>query len=225
MSASSSARVCIVTFEIIGPFTNGGVATIMTGLAEALSAHDIDVTVLYTRGDSVDDTTMEYWVRHYASRGIKVVPLRRRDIPFVEGPASGPEMWERYGVYHWLKQQEFDVVHLNDSFSYGFYCVAAKRLGVAFHNTDFWLGVHGPAAWVAEANKDFLSDVLFSAASFAEAVTFRFVDMLWSASRYIQNWLRSNGFGITEDSRLLTYILPSAGFAPNSNPASDIGSA
>jgi hypothetical protein len=45
---ASRLRVCIMTFELLGFWRNGGIGTVSTGLAELLASAGHDVTVAYT---------------------------------------------------------------------------------------------------------------------------------------------------------------------------------
>ena len=47
---SRKLRVCIASFDFVGPVRNGGVGTAFTSLAEALAAAGHEVTLLYVSG-------------------------------------------------------------------------------------------------------------------------------------------------------------------------------
>ena len=48
-------RVCVASYEVVGPTKNGGIGTAATSMAELLGAAGHDVTLLYTGWQALDD--------------------------------------------------------------------------------------------------------------------------------------------------------------------------
>ena len=126
-------RVCIVSNGILGPIRNGGISTLYMGLAETLVEAGHDVTYLYTAGDYTEERPVDEWVEHYRGRGIRLVPLpepRQRVV-------NSYNMRTAYATFLWLEQNDdFDVIHFHEWQGHGYYCLVAKRQGLAFAQDD-----------------------------------------------------------------------------------------
>ncbi len=201
--------ICIVTFEAIGFWRNGGIATVSTGLAELLSAAGHRVTLALTRSDTLTPEDFETASVRYVEQGIEIVAISRSRVAPLEGPIADFTAWERYAVYDWLKTRRFDVVHSSEHLGEVFYCLAAKKLGVAFETTHFWVGCHGPSAWVIEANEELARDAFWIWTDAAERFVLREADLVWTPSRYLLGWMTARGFDLPLD-RLYqqTYFIP-----------------
>jgi glycosyltransferase involved in cell wall biosynthesis len=191
-------RICIVTFELLGFWKNGGIGTVSTGLAELLAAAGHNVTVAYTRSDMLTPAEFEIASRRYTAQGITIVPIRRGNLPPLTGPLEGFTGWERYGVYQWLIGQLFDVVHGSEHLGELFYCITAKSIGLAFHNTQFWIGCHGSTQWVLDASNEFVTEPFWIWADAAEQAVICGADLLWVPSRYLISWMRREGFELPD---------------------------
>lgn len=193
-------KICIVTFELVGLWKNGGIGTVSTGLAELLAAAGHAVTVAYTRAELLTDAEFTEASERYRRQGIEVVALRRRDTPPVIGPLAGFTGWERFAAYHFLRGRDFDVVHGSEHLGELFYAIAAKRLGTDFAHTAFWVGCHGPSQWVIEANDDVVRDPFWLFTDASERFCLRHADVVWAPSRYMLGWLRESDFALPNNS-------------------------
>ena len=72
------SRVCIASFDFVGPVRNGGVGTAFTSLGEALAAAGHEVTFLFLAGRWCENRTLDYWIEEYRKKGIKFVPMPER---------------------------------------------------------------------------------------------------------------------------------------------------
>ncbi|MDE4915347.1 glycosyltransferase [Methylobacterium sp. 092160098-2] len=201
--------ICIVTFEAIGFWRNGGIATVSTGLAELLAAEGHRVTLALTRADMLAPEVFKAESVRYEKQGIEVVPISRMRVGQLEGPLADFTSWERYAVYDWLRGRSFDVVHTSEHLGEAYYCLVAKKLGLAFHRTQFWVGCHGPSAWVIEANEELASHSFWMWTDAAERFVLREADLVWTPSRYLVAWMRCRGFELPSE-RLFqqTYYIP-----------------
>ena len=197
-SVTRHLRICIVTFELAGFWKNGGIGTVSTGLAELLAAAGHSVTVAYTRPEMLSDAELESASRRYLEQGITIAPIRYGDIPALTGALAGFTGWERYAVYRWLATQSFDVVHGSEHLGELVYCIAAKRLGLGFEKTQFWIGCHGSTQWVLEANEDAATEPFWIWTDAAERMSIRGADLLWAPSRYLLSWMNSKRFELPE---------------------------
>src|SRR5579871_6608823 len=198
VGAFRKLSIGIVTFELVGFWRNGGIGSVSTGLAELLASAGHDVTIGYTRADLLSQREFEQAAERYRKQGIKVVALRRAEVPQVCGPLEGFTGWERYAAYHFLSKNQFDVVHASEHLGEMFYCLAAKRLGFRFAKTDLWVGCHGPSHWVIQANDDFVRDPFWIWTDATERFCVTHADRVWAPSRYMVAWMRDHGFKCRE---------------------------
>lgn len=201
--------VCIVTFEAVGFWRNGGIGTVSTGLAELLAAAGHHVTLAFTRADMLTPEEFEAAAQRYVDQGIRVVPVSRSRLPPLTGPLEGFTCWERYAVYDWLKGERFDVVHSSEHLGETYYCLVAKHLGLGFADTQFWIGCHGPSAWVIDANDEVVRDRFWLWTDAAERFVLAQADLVWAPSRYLLGWMAEKGFALpAERTFLQTYRIP-----------------
>lgn len=201
--------VCVVSNEVVGPFKNGGIGTAMTGLAEHLAAAGCRVTVLYTGGVWAPDVQLGGWKRRYAELGIEFAALSIEEMRSVGGPVKDCGFGVPHLVYEYLAARRFDVVHFNDCGGEGSVCLVAKKLGLAFHDTLLVVALHSPSEWVLELNHTLPTSLLLSAYNYAEHLSVKCADVLWSPSRYLIEWARPRGFELPEQTFIQQYCLPS----------------
>ena len=201
--------VCIVSSEIIGPFKNGGIGTSMTGLAEHLADSGCRVTVLYTGGVWTPDIQLHKWQKRYAELGIDLVAISIEAMKSVGGPLKDCGFGTPYLVYQYLVGKHFDVVHFNDCAGEGSLCLVAKKLGLEFQNTLLLVALHSPSQWVLELNQTLPTSFLLSAYNYAERLSVKCADVLWSPSRYLVDWALRRGFELPKQTFVQQYCLPS----------------
>lgn len=201
--------VCVISNEVIGPFKNGGIGTAMTGLAEHLAAAGCRLTILYTGAVWSPDVQLGRWKRRYAELGIDFVALSIEEMKALAGPVKDCGFGVPFLVYRYLAAKHFDVVHFNDCTGEGSMCLAAKRLGLAFKETLLVLALHSPSQWVLELNHTMPTSLLLSAYNYAERLSVKCADVLWSPSRYLVEWARGRGFETPAETFVQQYCLPS----------------
>ncbi|HEV2335438.1 MAG TPA: glycosyltransferase [Stellaceae bacterium] len=182
----------------------------MTGLAETLAGYGLSVTILFTGSiwSIIEDSSQ--WKDKYAAIGIDFHALYPQDTLKVAGPLQLHGFPTPWLVYDYLRQRSFDVVHFNDTIGEGFYCLAAKRLGIAFRDALFMVGLHSPSQWVLEHNSQLPSSVLYAAFNYAERLSVQCADILWAPSRYLVGWLRDQGFKLPAVIVNQQYVMPTA---------------
>jgi len=203
-----SPSVCIVTNELIGPFKNGGIGTSMTGLAETLAADGLRVTVLYTGGAWADGANLRTWRKHYAQRGIWLDALAIDDLKSIAGPLRERGFGMPWLVHRYLSARRFDVIHFNDCCGDGHLALAAKKLGLAFHDSLLVVALHSPSRWVLELNGMLPTSLLLAAYNHAEQLSVACADVLWSPSRYLLDWASSRGFELPRQTFIQQYVMP-----------------
>ena len=207
--ATSRPSVCIVSAEIVGPFKNGGIGTAMTGLAEHLAGAGCRVTVLYTGGAWTPHLRLDHWKVRYAELGIQLVEIPTKTFPSITGPVSDHGFSAPQLVYEFLRAHPFDVVHFNDCGGDGSLCLVAKRLGLAFADTLLVVALHSPSQWVLELNRTLPNSRVLAAYNYAERLSVKCADVLWSPSQYLVDWIRRRGFELPSQTFVQQYCLPS----------------
>jgi glycosyltransferase involved in cell wall biosynthesis/predicted O-methyltransferase YrrM len=201
--------VCIVSSEVVGPFKNGGIGTSMTGLAEHLAASGFRVTILYTGGIWSPDIQLGKWQKRYENLGIDFEAISIEKMKSVEGPLRDCGFGTPYLVYQYLAAKHFDIVHFNDCAGEGSLCLVAKKLGLAFQNTLLLVALHSPSQWVLELNQTLPTSFLLSAFNYAERLSVKCADVLWSPSGYLVDWALRQGFELPKHTFVQQYCLPS----------------
>ena len=73
-------KICIASFDFVGPVRNGGVGTAFTSLGEALARAGHDVTFLYLSGNFCENKSLRHWIEDYQKKNIRFVPLPALDM-------------------------------------------------------------------------------------------------------------------------------------------------
>jgi hypothetical protein len=96
-----STRVCIATYEILGPSQNGRIGTAYFSLATTLASAGHDVTILYLSSERSEQTAIEHWISHFRTLGIRFVAL-----PHAQRTIKVPQcMLTSRDAYTWLQKQ------------------------------------------------------------------------------------------------------------------------
>jgi O-antigen biosynthesis protein len=220
------ARVCIASYELVGPTRTGGIGTAYTSLAESLVEAGHEVTVLYTGWrDSEDETPFSHWVDHYARRGIRLFELRPEELPSVH--CGHYNARRSYLAYLWLRDRDredpFHVIHFPDTLGHGYYSVLARSQGWAFATTTIAIGVHSPSAWILETNRaQFLTGYEF-ADDFLERRCVEQADVVISPSAYMLDWVRNHGWELPARAHVQQYVRSRSvrGAEPTESPSRD----
>jgi glycosyltransferase involved in cell wall biosynthesis len=198
--ATRPVRVCVASYEVVGPTKNGGIGTANTSLAEALAVNGHEVTLLYTGWQALTDEGRRRWRRHYERRGIEFRELGDEIKLEVDTPHFN--QGRAYEVYRWLKRRSrnnsWDVVHLPECQGHGYYALLAHRQGLAFPDSTFVVGVHSPTRWVYEANRWTLESAHRLADDFMERRCVELADVVVSPSAYLLAWMELKGWALPE---------------------------
>ena len=184
-------RICIATYDIVGPIRNGGIGTAYFGLAHALVRAGHAVTVLYGLGKHCEQRSIAYWRQHYRRSGIRFVPVPDRSELDIRGSSA---VRAAYRVYLWLKNERFDVVHFHEWRGIGYYALLAKHEGLAFTRSVLCVGAHSPSFWHKEGMRETPSTLKEFEIDFLERESVRLADTVWSPSRHMLDWMVSHGW-------------------------------
>lgn len=204
-------RVCMVSYEIVGPTTNGGIGTANTSLALALARAGHDVTILYTTR-SHDAETFAHWQAHFAERRISYFELAESDVSAVASPHINVR--RSWAAYEWVRQrheqQAFDVIHAPECQGHAAHIALARRQGRAFGDAQVVVGVHSTTRWCAEANRRPLSTLESLTDDVLEQVSVENADVVVSPSGYLLGYLRSRGWKLPTRSFVQQYVTSEA---------------
>jgi glycosyltransferase involved in cell wall biosynthesis/GT2 family glycosyltransferase len=191
------AKICFVSYDILGPIKNGGIGTAMTAAAEALSTEGHDVTILYP-SSYVEDRSITFWAMEFKKRGIIFQSLFSE-----EGPLQNS-----YLIYQWLKTRKFDVVHFHDWRGAGYWSCVAKRQNIALQDTILVCQIHGQTYWHLTNSSEFLSEISQLELDFIERRAVELADFVYSPSQYMLDWMRGRGWHIPDRAFVSPNLLP-----------------
>lgn len=210
----TGARVCLVTTEFAGPQRNGGIAVMLSALAELLVAEGHDVTVLCLNGTRVMDATFAHWRAVWAERGVRLEPMPApgsdRATPPMGGIWSLGTLARRWHVLTWLDARAFDLVHFNDWGGEALLCATARRQGLALTRTRLVLGLHGASDWTSQAGDRLLSGLDGLVQMEMERLAPARVDAVWAPGRFMPDWLAGQGAAVP-GARLMPQLMPDPG--------------
>lgn len=199
-----TARVCIATYEMLGPSKNGGIGTAYHSLATTLAAAQHDVTILYLWASRSDEREMRYWETHFRAIDIAFVAL-----PASTGIAGVPGCMQTARDAHaWLRKQQFDIIHFPELHGHAYYCVLAKHQGLDFHRTILCVGTHSPISWIREQNKEAPYSPEELEMDFMERQSVALADIVVSPSQYMLAWMQRRGWALPAGSYVQQNIVP-----------------
>lgn len=198
-------RICIATEDIIGPVRNGGIGTTYAALAEFLAGLDHDVTILYLKGHEVENETLDHWVEHYDSKGIKFVPVP--NYAFGDRYSAGYDRWTHasYNLMRYLIAHPMDVVHVSEWRGAGYLSLLAKRQGLALDRTLFIVKASSPWLWNRMYGLQPLERLDDIAKVHAERRSVELADMVIGGSLHLLRWMLSQGYNVPLDK---TFVQP-----------------
>jgi GT2 family glycosyltransferase/glycosyltransferase involved in cell wall biosynthesis/tetratricopeptide (TPR) repeat protein len=209
-------RVCIASFDFVGPVRNGGVGTAFTSLGEALAAAGHEVTLLFVSGQFCENGTMEQWVAYYKKKGIRFVPMPAS----CSIPIGAPwHVVQSYQAYLWLQQHDFDVIHFSEWKGPGYYALLAKHQGTAFASTLLCVHSHGPTLWHKLSNSELVTSTEDLENDFVERASVKLADVVASPSHYLLDWMKEQGWDLPAKCYVQQYVRPATARKPLPGPA------
>ena len=209
-------KICIVTTEIAGPVSNGGIGTAYTTLAKALAKAGHQVTVLFTKGSISMFGPFEDHVNAYKRLGIDLVGLHRTGQRYIPR-----HLLTSYEVFRYLSANDFGVVHLHDYEGAGYYSLIAKDQGLPEMQTKiFVIGIHGPNLWAKSAgNLEQIDKIDDLEMDFMERKSVKLSDVVISPSQYLLKWMAREGWPLNPRSLSQPNLLPQTDAnAPDASP-------
>ena len=209
-------RICIVSYEFVGPFKNGGIGTAYTSMAEALAEAGFSVTCLYVGETPTTGPNLDHWEKSYYARGIKFVPLPKAHLEIAGGRQYFSQSYE---VYQWFKRhEEFDVIHFPELLACGYHTLTAKRQGLMLGQTIICVGIHSMTLWLRTAMQDFLTDVSDLELDYMERQCVALANIVVSPSQYLLSWIVDQGWLLPEEACVQPYVQPKPARLSNPPP-------
>lgn len=200
-----TVKICIATPEIAGLTRNAGIGSTYSNLALTLAALGHKVTIVYLSDSFEPDVSYGSVVDLYENRGIRLLRLPDKGlVPIIA--TKGPSV--SYLAYQWLKEQDFDVIHFPEWMGLGYYSLLAKHQGLAFPGCTMVIGLHGPTAWDAEGNHEFIESIDLLEREFMERKSVAYADVLLSPTQYMIGWVVDQGWEIPKRAYVQPHILP-----------------
>jgi glycosyltransferase involved in cell wall biosynthesis len=198
-------RVCIVSYEVVGPSRNGGIGTANTSLASVLAADGQEVTLINTGEPSGSERK---WRNQFAADGVRYLELSRAAEAGVDSPfINSRRAWAAYELVRRLHQERpFDIIHGPDCQGHLVFIALAKRHGVAFSDAQVVSGVHSPTRWCFEANRRPVATPSSLADETLERTAVEASDAVVSPSGYMLAHLRARGWRLPERSFVQPYV-------------------
>ena len=215
-------RICIASFDFVGPIRNSGVGTAFTSLGEALARAGHEVTLLYLSGNFCENKNLKHWIDEYRKKNIRFVPLPK----FTQFKlAASFHMARAYETYLWLARESFDVIHFSEWRAPGYYSLVAKKQGLAFPHTTLSVNTHGPTLWSLLGGGEYLTRIDDVELDFMERQSVQLADVVISPSHYLLRWMQAQHWDLPEQHYVHQNILPAnarAGLAAGSRPAAPV---
>lgn len=201
-------KICLISPEIIGPHKNGGIGTHVFFLAKLLSADSQrQLTILYT--GAIGSETVEYWRKHFKDKVNARFVHESELLEIFQGNLCGARLHlvRSQKIYHWLKDQDFDICHFQDYDADGFVSIQAKRTGQAFQQTLLTCMAHSSHAWAMEAMQMFPPSVDQLILDYAERYCMQFADLIISPSEYMLQWMEENHWQVGANRKVLPCLI------------------
>lgn len=210
-------NICIVTPDIIGPVTNGGIGTHCYFLAVSLAKNGHNVHILFT--GPFEHGEIFQWKQWYAKKNIIfecIIQKPENNIPVVASP------YERQSlrVYEHLKKCTYDQIYFQDWQANGFHCIQAKQTLNHFAQTRLTVTLHSSTEWINRGMEQWpIRPVESARLQYCERYCARHADTVLTPSQHMHDWVLREGWLLSEDTRHLPYILLNEASKPECAPA------
>ena len=203
--ATTALRICLVTEELAGVGSSGGIGAAFLELAQLLARRGMLVDVLYCPiPGSMTEADKPGLSADFAGQGIKLGFLDAAQ--WVTEPLSYEK--RSYAIARHLAGLEtrYDVVHFHDYKGLGFFATSLKRQGLGLMTTRLVIQLHGPTRWTIDANQSFFVHEDQLKIDFMERRSIAQADCVVSPSAYLVRWLRDEGFELPTDTRVIKNV-------------------
>lgn len=203
---SSAKRHCIVTPDIIGPITNGGIGTACFHLARHLRSLGDEVDILFTGPCEIEGN--DHW-RDYYSREHGIGYFACFEFPQLPFQPIHEGRWymQRSMVIHkWLKDRTYDQIHFQEWQANGFCAMQARRVTGAYPDTLLTVCLHSSSEWQRQGMRVFPENPLEDAIlDYCERYSVAHADIAIFPSRHMLEWCESHGWELPPEKLVIPY--------------------
>jgi glycosyltransferase involved in cell wall biosynthesis len=199
-------KVCIVSLDLVGPVTNGGIGTHAFNLARFLARQDnFEVTLLFSGRFEIENS--QYWKKYYSKLNIEFISIEDYPVPTYQMHGTAPFIIKSMLVYDYLKTRDFDFIHFQEWQAHGFTSIQAKKTGLAFHNTVLTVMMHSSTQWINQGmERWYKHPFVQTKMSWCERFCCTHADILLSPSEHMFEWALTNGWNLRERRAVIPYI-------------------
>lgn len=181
-------RICLVTEELSGAGSYGGIGAAFLELAHLLASQH-SVEILYCpEGDLQADAI------HQIKHDLDVRNIKLTLLDMESYVAERLQQHRSYAVMKFFENNSpFDVIHFHDWKGLGFFTQIAKNQGLILQDTTIVVQVHGPTRWTLECNHILPEHPGLLRLDHMERVSVRLADIVVCPSQYILDWMIERG--------------------------------
>jgi glycosyltransferase involved in cell wall biosynthesis len=191
-------KICIVTPDIIGPVTNGGVGTACFWQARTYCDAGHDVTVLFSGQTHIESGL--FWETNYRDQyGITYVDLGayvEKHLPGVLEKVFWPNLEalrSAYYVLEFLKRQKtYDFIFFQDYLGHGLRALQYKVCGLGLLDTTCVVTLHSSQRWIREGMECVPHTKEEAMLDFLEQESARLADYTIAPSGHMAEWAYEN---------------------------------
>jgi O-antigen biosynthesis protein len=188
----SSRRITLVTSQLLGFETGGGVGAATTFLAIALARMGHQVAVLYAK-ERLPHPMEDEWTSRYEREGVEI-----RFLPATELAVEPADFARMRAVELALRADPPDVVISHEWGAPAYIALRLRQVGLAFKETLFVTYCHGTGRWAKTiVGNPRLSPELLANARLEQAGV-ELSDVVVSPSAYLVEWMRGQGWQLPE---------------------------
>jgi glycosyltransferase involved in cell wall biosynthesis len=206
-------RIVFVADELLG-YAGNGIGTTTTFVSLALARRGHNVEVLFA-GQQPGGPVEPEWQRLYDAAGVRVRQVPRGTERVEPGYFSRARDVERA-----LREDPPEVVVVQDLGAPAYTSIRLRSLGLAFGQTSFVVFCHGTRQWIADVNRKVRVLPGAHAVSVLERASVELADAVVSPSRYLVDWMRSEGWLLPERTFVIHHVsrAGATGEPPPSSP-------
>lgn len=212
--STSVLQIWIVTQELSGLHQNGGIGTAYLQLAKSLASEArFQVTILLAQPeDHFGAVKKASFLREYVEHRCPLISAHAKSrlsglgvkLHFLPSDtvSLAPEHWAAktsIGIYRYLKplQRKIDIIHFHDNNGLSYYSALARFEGLAFPQTRFVVGLHGPEIeWAAMLNGRLPESDISLTLGYLEKRATELADVVVSPSHYMVSYLIKHGWNL-----------------------------
>ncbi|MBL7714770.1 MAG: glycosyltransferase family 2 protein [Bdellovibrionales bacterium] len=185
-----SRRIALVVTELSELNLGSPAGRFHSGLLKQWSK-SAQLTVIYSSAQCPEDARFHDWQDYFSKKGIHLVSIREP-----QADPIGTELERRaQAILNQLRDAQFDAVYFQDSGAPGFFCVQAKKVGLAFLETELCVLHDRPLEFELEATDRLCSSFDDLQRLDLERRTFEGADQVLSTQDGFQ-WAQRSGWKV-----------------------------